>query len=192
MCFYGDRLRGAEQGARCDLSQVGSAKKSRRLPIRPSAFSPGRVYLASFTWATRLGLYRALSESGPSTSAQRAAKTGLHERWVREWLHGQASAGLVRTPVMGASSSLSGVQHVRRRKRWPGNPRVAGASRSTNDRCGRLYTIRREGLWQSTQFLLRGTALERAMCPGTPPLADPHQQRSPRAQLAQHAERVGD
>ena len=44
----------------------------------------------------RLGLYRALSESGPSTSAELAAKAGLHERWVREWLHGQASAGLVR------------------------------------------------------------------------------------------------
>jgi 2-polyprenyl-3-methyl-5-hydroxy-6-metoxy-1,4-benzoquinol methylase len=25
-----------------------------------------------------------------------AAKAGVHERWVREWLHGQASAGLVR------------------------------------------------------------------------------------------------
>jgi hypothetical protein len=44
----------------------------------------------------RLGLYRALKESGPSTSAELAAKAGLHERWVREWLHGQASAGLVR------------------------------------------------------------------------------------------------
>lgn len=50
----------------------------------------GLVYLGD-----RLGLYRALSQSGPSTSAQLAAKTGLHERWVREWLHGQATAGLV-------------------------------------------------------------------------------------------------
>jgi 2-polyprenyl-3-methyl-5-hydroxy-6-metoxy-1,4-benzoquinol methylase len=44
----------------------------------------------------RLGLYRALSEAGPSTSVELAAKARLHERWVREWLHGQASAGLVR------------------------------------------------------------------------------------------------
>src|SRR4051794_26012396 len=44
----------------------------------------------------RLGLYRALSGAGPSTSADLAAKAGLDERWVREWLHGQASAGLVR------------------------------------------------------------------------------------------------
>lgn len=44
----------------------------------------------------RLGLYRTLSDAGPSTSADLAAKAGLDERWVREWLHGQASAGLVR------------------------------------------------------------------------------------------------
>jgi winged helix-turn-helix protein len=44
----------------------------------------------------RLGLYSALRESGPSTSAELAARARLHERWVREWLHGQASAGLVR------------------------------------------------------------------------------------------------
>jgi 2-polyprenyl-3-methyl-5-hydroxy-6-metoxy-1,4-benzoquinol methylase len=43
----------------------------------------------------RLGLYRALREAGRVTSAELAAKSGLHERWVREWLHGQASAGLV-------------------------------------------------------------------------------------------------
>jgi 2-polyprenyl-3-methyl-5-hydroxy-6-metoxy-1,4-benzoquinol methylase len=44
----------------------------------------------------RLGLYRSLGESGPSTAAELAARANLHERWVREWLHGQASAGLVR------------------------------------------------------------------------------------------------
>ncbi len=44
----------------------------------------------------RLGLYRALHQAGPVSSAELAARSGLHERWVREWLHGQASAGLVR------------------------------------------------------------------------------------------------
>ncbi len=51
----------------------------------------GLVYLGD-----RLGLYRALRESGPSTSAELATKARLDERWVREWLHGQASAALVR------------------------------------------------------------------------------------------------
>jgi ubiquinone/menaquinone biosynthesis C-methylase UbiE len=43
-----------------------------------------------------LGLYRVLREVGPVTSAELAGRSGLDERWVREWLHGQASAGLVR------------------------------------------------------------------------------------------------
>lgn len=42
-----------------------------------------------------LGLYRALNGAGPVTSAELAAKTGLHERWVREWIQGQAASGLV-------------------------------------------------------------------------------------------------
>lgn len=43
----------------------------------------------------RLGLYRALGDSLPVTSLDLAAKTGLAERYVREWLHNQAAAGWV-------------------------------------------------------------------------------------------------
>jgi len=42
-----------------------------------------------------LGLYRALDGAGPLPSEAVAARTGLHERWVREWLRGQAAAGLL-------------------------------------------------------------------------------------------------
>lgn len=41
----------------------------------------------------RLGLWRALAETGPSTSAELAARTGLVERYVREWLFSQAASG---------------------------------------------------------------------------------------------------
>ena len=34
----------------------------------------------------RLGLYRTLSEGGPTTPAQLATATGTHERYIREWL----------------------------------------------------------------------------------------------------------
>ncbi len=40
----------------------------------------------------RLGLYAALDGEGPTTPAALAEKTGLQERWVREWLRGQAAA----------------------------------------------------------------------------------------------------
>lgn len=42
-----------------------------------------------------LGLYQALADAGPVTSEELAKKTGLHERWVREWIRGQAAAGLI-------------------------------------------------------------------------------------------------
>ena len=45
----------------------------------------------------RLGLYRALAGAGPLTAAELAARTGLHERWVREWLRGNAAAELLRS-----------------------------------------------------------------------------------------------
>jgi 2-polyprenyl-3-methyl-5-hydroxy-6-metoxy-1,4-benzoquinol methylase len=50
----------------------------------------GLVYLGD-----QLGLYHAMRGAGPLTSQQLAGRAGLNERWVREWLHGQASAGLV-------------------------------------------------------------------------------------------------
>ena len=55
----------------------------------------GALISAMIHLGDALGLYRALRGAGPLTSQQLADKTGLHERWVREWLHGQAAAGLV-------------------------------------------------------------------------------------------------
>jgi SAM-dependent methyltransferase len=39
----------------------------------------------------RLGLYRALAEAGPLTSAELAERTGTRERYVRDWLVNQAA-----------------------------------------------------------------------------------------------------
>ncbi len=55
----------------------------------------GAVTSALVYLGDELGLYRALAEHGPTDSAGLAAATGLHERWVREWLHNQAAAALV-------------------------------------------------------------------------------------------------
>ena len=44
----------------------------------------------------RLGLYRAMAGAGPLAVDEVAGRTGLHARWVLEWLRGQAAAGLLR------------------------------------------------------------------------------------------------
>jgi SAM-dependent methyltransferase len=43
----------------------------------------------------RLGLYRALAAAGPQTPGELATRTGTAERYVREWLAGQAASGYV-------------------------------------------------------------------------------------------------
>jgi 2-polyprenyl-3-methyl-5-hydroxy-6-metoxy-1,4-benzoquinol methylase len=54
------------------------------------AMTSAMVYLGD-----RLGLYRALALLGDATSEELARHTGLHERWLREWLHQQGAAGLL-------------------------------------------------------------------------------------------------
>jgi 2-polyprenyl-3-methyl-5-hydroxy-6-metoxy-1,4-benzoquinol methylase len=57
----------------------------------------------------RLGIYAAMAGKGPLTSEEVAAAAGLHERFVREWLLGQAAASLIdRTPA--GSYELTPVQ----------------------------------------------------------------------------------
>jgi SAM-dependent methyltransferase len=43
----------------------------------------------------RLGLYKAMDGAGPMTSEQLASKTGMNERYLREWLSAQAAGNLV-------------------------------------------------------------------------------------------------
>jgi 2-polyprenyl-3-methyl-5-hydroxy-6-metoxy-1,4-benzoquinol methylase len=43
----------------------------------------------------KLGLYKALAEIGPAGSEELADRTGLAERYVREWLAAQAASGFV-------------------------------------------------------------------------------------------------
>jgi hypothetical protein len=52
---------------------------------------------ASFSMALghigdRLGLFRAMKDTGPMTSDELAVMTGLNERYVREWLKAMVAA----------------------------------------------------------------------------------------------------
>jgi SAM-dependent methyltransferase len=55
----------------------------------------GALDLLGLYIGDRLGLYRALAECGPSTSAELADAAGLNERCVREWLEQQAASGIL-------------------------------------------------------------------------------------------------
>jgi len=67
-----------------------------------SAISAALVVLGD-----RLGLYKALAGHGPATSAELAAATGTHERYVREWLAAQAAAGYVDYDALTARYAMS-------------------------------------------------------------------------------------
>lgn len=58
----------------------------------------------------RLGLYRALAEAGPLTAAELAEYTGTAERYVREWLRGQAAGRLVSYDADTGQYSMSRAQ----------------------------------------------------------------------------------
>jgi 2-polyprenyl-3-methyl-5-hydroxy-6-metoxy-1,4-benzoquinol methylase len=51
--------------------------------------------LANVELGVRLGLYEALAGAGPFTSTQLAESAGIAERYAREWLEQQATAGVV-------------------------------------------------------------------------------------------------
>ncbi|MEX1078799.1 MAG: class I SAM-dependent methyltransferase [Homoserinimonas sp.] len=53
------------------------------------------VELATLELGRRLGLYRALQETGRTTYGIFAAKAGIAERYAREWLEQQAAAGFI-------------------------------------------------------------------------------------------------
>jgi SAM-dependent methyltransferase len=55
----------------------------------------------------RLGLYKALAKSGPTTSTALAKQTGTTERLIREWLSAQAAQGYVSYDKAKGEFSLS-------------------------------------------------------------------------------------
>lgn len=55
----------------------------------------GTMDLLTLYIGDRLGLYRALAGHGPMTPAELAARTGIHERYAREWLEQQAVSAIL-------------------------------------------------------------------------------------------------
>ena len=58
----------------------------------------------------KLGLYKALAEAGPLTSAELATRTETTERYVREWLAAQAAAGYVEYQPQSGTYAMTAEQ----------------------------------------------------------------------------------
>ena len=67
----------------------------------------GAFHAVSAVIGDRLGLYAGLEAIGPATSAELAAHTGADERYVREWLNGQAAGGYVTHDASTSTYSLT-------------------------------------------------------------------------------------
>jgi hypothetical protein len=67
----------------------------------------GSVAAAAAVIGDRLGLYRALADGGPQTSAELAERTGTYEPYVREWLTAEARYGYVTHDPEAARFSLA-------------------------------------------------------------------------------------
>ena len=66
------------------------------------AVTAGMIHLGD-----RLGLYEVMATSvDGDTSESLAAKAGLHERWVREWLHNQVASRIVTCADLAATSPV--------------------------------------------------------------------------------------
>jgi 2-polyprenyl-3-methyl-5-hydroxy-6-metoxy-1,4-benzoquinol methylase len=63
--------------------------------LRVAGYKMGEVMSAMIHIGDRLGLYKTLRGLGVVTPADLAGKTGYQERWLREWMKGQAAAGIL-------------------------------------------------------------------------------------------------
>jgi SAM-dependent methyltransferase len=72
-----------------------------------AALSSALVYIGQ-----KLGLYRAMADYGPVTSAELAQKTNTNERYVREWLINQAAGGYAQYDPETGRYSLTAEQAV--------------------------------------------------------------------------------
>ena len=74
-------------------------------------FRQGELVATMIHLGDRLGLYRAMEDGTTFTAEHLAGRTGLHPRWLREWLRGQAAAGLVESED-GERFHLTNVQRA--------------------------------------------------------------------------------
>ncbi len=78
-----------------DDSEKTPMDLAREFSFTVWSYKKGEMVSLMIHLGDRLGLYRSLKGAGPVTAAELAEKTGLKERWLLEWLRGQAAAQLL-------------------------------------------------------------------------------------------------
>ena len=61
------------------------------------SYKQGEMVALMIHLGHRLGLYKAMDGAGLVTPEDLASLTGLHERWLKEWLRSQAAAQLIKS-----------------------------------------------------------------------------------------------
>jgi hypothetical protein len=137
------------------------------MALRVWGYKQGEVVSLMIHLGDRLGIYQALDGAGPVTAEALAARTGLHPRWLLEWLRGQAAAGLVESAdgqVFELSREAAALLPMRRaacgsrpapstappplRKPWTGSPnRSAPAAASASMTSARTWQARSSARW---------------------------------------------
>ncbi len=76
-------------------AQIPDPDEVRAYSLRVWSYKQGEMVSLMIHLGDRLGLYEALAGAGPVTASELSERTGLHERWLLEWLRGQTAAGLL-------------------------------------------------------------------------------------------------
>ena len=77
------------------MSQPIDPEKLKDYAKRVFGALGGAMTSAMIFAGDRMGLFRALAGAGALSPAELAARSGLDERWVREWLYQQGAAGVL-------------------------------------------------------------------------------------------------
>lgn len=93
------------------MTSAASDQEIGLLAFRVWGYKQGEVVSTLIHLGDRLGLFRALADTGPTDAGGLAAATGLHERWLLEWLRGMAAAELIDS-ADGDRFSLSAAGHA--------------------------------------------------------------------------------
>ena len=105
------------------MTSAGSADARRdELVERLFGSALGALDLLCVYLGDRLGLYKALADTGPSTSAELAGEARVNERYAREWLEQQAMTGILEAVDPDATDAERRYALPDRPRRGPARP----------------------------------------------------------------------